>query len=124
MITSTQDSNFRLRVGSVSRTLHSHCWKPGSIPGQGTGSHKPKLKTWCRQKNKQKVQLSIRCALKMFPVLVRTNKVHFNCPENLCRDLEKPVLEFRRRHWLPTPVLLPGKSHGRRSLVGCSPWGR
>ena len=25
---------------------------------------------------------------------------------------------------LPTPVLLPGKSHGRRSLVGCSPWGR
>ena len=26
--------------------------------------------------------------------------------------------------WLPTPVLLPGKSHGQRSLVGCSPWGR
>ena len=25
--------------------------------------------------------------------------------------------------WLPTPVLLPGKSHGQRSLVGCSPWG-
>ena len=24
----------------------------------------------------------------------------------------------------PTPVLLPGKSHGRRSLVGCSPWSR
>ena len=29
----------------------------------------------------------------------------------------------RRRQWHPTPVLLPGKSHGRRSLVGCSPWG-
>ena len=28
------------------------------------------------------------------------------------------------RQWHPTPVLLPGKSHGRRSLVGCSPWGR
>ena len=27
-----------------------------------------------------------------------------------------------RRQWQPTPVLLPGKSHGRRSLVGCSPW--
>ena len=26
--------------------------------------------------------------------------------------------------WHPTPVLLPGKSHGRRSPVGCSPWGR
>ena len=24
----------------------------------------------------------------------------------------------------PTPVLLPGKSHGRTSLMGCSPWGR
>ena len=31
---------------------------------------------------------------------------------------------FWRRWWHPTPVLLPGKSHGRRSLVGCSPWGR
>ena len=30
----------------------------------------------------------------------------------------------QRRQWHPTPVLLPGKSHGRRSLVGCSPWGR
>ena len=29
-----------------------------------------------------------------------------------------------RRQWHPTPVLLPGKSHGRRGLVGCSPWGR
>ena len=29
-----------------------------------------------------------------------------------------------RRQWHPTPVLLPGKSHGRRSLLGCSPWGR
>ena len=31
--------------------------------------------------------------------------------------------EGRRRRWHPTPVLLPGKSHGWRSLVGCSPWG-
>ena len=29
-----------------------------------------------------------------------------------------------RRIWQPTPVLLPGKSHGWRCLVGCSPWGR
>ena len=31
---------------------------------------------------------------------------------------------WRRRQWHPTPVLLPGKFHGRRSLEGCSPWGR
>ena len=30
---------------------------------------------------------------------------------------------IRRRQWHPTPVLLRGKFHGRRSLVGCSPWG-
>ena len=29
-----------------------------------------------------------------------------------------------RRKWQPTPVLLPGKLHGQRSLVGYSPWGR
>ena len=29
----------------------------------------------------------------------------------------------QRSQWHPTPVLLPGKSHGQRSLVGCSPWG-
>ena len=28
-----------------------------------------------------------------------------------------------RRQWQPTPVLLPGKSHGRRSLMGYNPWG-
>ena len=45
-------------------------------------------------------------------------------------DCDIDCCEFRRpenkkvwRQWLPTPVLLPGKSHGRRSLVGCSPWG-
>ena len=30
----------------------------------------------------------------------------------------------RRRQWHPIPVLLPGESQGRRSQVGCSPWGR
>ena len=30
----------------------------------------------------------------------------------------------RKRQWQPTAVLLLGKSQGRRSLVGCSPWGQ
>ena len=29
-----------------------------------------------------------------------------------------------RRKWQPTPVFLPGESHGQRNLAGCSPWGR
>ena len=32
--------------------------------------------------------------------------------------------ETFEQQWHPTPVLLPGKSHGRRSLVGCHLWGR
>ena len=40
------------------------------------------------------------------------------------RDKEQQIWgQVRRRQWHPTPVLLPGKSHGRRSLVGCNPWG-
>ena len=31
---------------------------------------------------------------------------------------------INRRQWHPSPVLLPGISHGWRSLVGCNPWGR
>ena len=39
-------------------------------------------------------------------------------------ETNKHLTRVWRRQWHPTPVLLPGKSHGQRSLVGCSPWGR
>ena len=45
---------------------------------------------------------------------------------NICNLFHIFVFSYkfhRRRHWQPTPVLLPGKSHGWRRLVGCSPWG-
>ena len=38
-------------------------------------------------------------------------------------ELNPARKQRRRRQWHPTPVLLPGKSHGWRSLVGYSPWG-
>ena len=40
------------------------------------------------------------------------------------KNFKKTQQNKGRRQWQPTPVLLPGKSHGQRSLVGCSPWGR
>ena len=45
---------------------------------------------------------------------------------NLSQHQDFPAISMsrRRRQWQPTQVLLPGKSHGRRSLVDCSPWGR
>ena len=59
--------------------------------------------------------------------------ISFNLPTTLWSKIspvrkQAELYDFaqghRRRHWHLTPVLLPGKSHGRRSLVGCSPWGR
>ena len=44
----------------------------------------------------------------------------FTVSVKICRHL----WENTEKAWHPTPVLLPGKSHGRRSLVGCSPWRR
>ena len=43
----------------------------------------------------------------------------WNTPSPICWFT---TMIIRRRQWQPTPVLLPGKSHERRSLVGCSPW--
>ena len=52
-------------------------------------------------------------------------------PQLIVSLLFSPLISCEDRYcpffwvlWHPTPVLLPGKSRGRRSLVGCSPWGR
>ena len=44
--------------------------------------------------------------------------------ERQCQGMLKLPHNCTRGRWYSTPVLLPGKSHGWRSLVGCSPWGR
>ena len=45
------------------------------------------------------------------------------CRLHLFAWLEVAHHPIWRRQWHSTPVLLPGKSHGWRTLVGCSPWG-
>ena len=49
------------------------------------------------------------------------------CLNFLCLILLKIIEVFfnnsKHKHFYAAPVLLPGKSHGQRSLVGCSPWG-
>ena len=44
--------------------------------------------------------------------------LHLRCTANSMKN------SIPTRQWHPTAVLLPGKSHGWKSLVGCSPWGR
>ena len=51
-----------------------------------------------------------------------TEHTHLLAPVTLSKCTIGDMVQARQ--WHPTPVLLPGKSHGWRSLVGCSPWGR
>ena len=52
------------------------------------------------------------------------NEQHWKI-ETVCLSRAKGrFFTIQCRQWHPTPVLLPGESHGWRSLVGCSPWGR
>ena len=64
--------------------------------------------------------------LMRFTLLVEVSKkMHRkNNPHTTFSRLGDPYEQQRRRQWHPTPVLLPGKSHGWRSLVGCGPWRR
>ena len=75
--------------------------------------------TQCRQKNKR-FYLSEDTIKRVKQQPTKWETIYAN-------PISVKGLVFRlywRRQWHPTPVLLPGKSHGRRSLVGCSPWGR
>ena len=60
--------------------------------------------------NNEKSEREIKESIPFTTATKRINYLGINLPQ--------------RRQWHPTPVLLPGKSHEWRSLVGCSPWGR
>ena len=62
--------------------------------------------------------------LYMFWIMKDFKSPLFSTRQKAFVPLNNSSNNHRRRRWHPTPVLLPGKSHGWRSLVGCSPWGR
>ena len=60
------------------------------------------------------------------PFLLPKLQISLLFPVPVTLPMAKNYLPFKvhwRRQWQPTPVRLPGKSHGQRSLVGYSPWG-
>ena len=70
--------------------------------------------------------LFLCCPLLLLPPISPSIRVFSNESALLTRwpKYWSSSFSIRRRRWHPTPVLLPGKSHGQRSLVGCGPWDR
>ena len=66
----------------------------------------------------------LRCVILPSPTEGMLKIIHLGGANQILELLVMFILYLRRRQWHPTPVLLPGKSHGWRSLVGCGPWGR
>ena len=93
------------------KTLRFYCRGHGFDHWSG---NKIPCAMWGTAKTKQRWQISIR------------KDVPYWTPSRKCKlkqQLDTTIHLLQRRQWHPTPGLLPGKSHGRRSLVGCSPWG-
>ena len=57
-------------------------------------------------------------------VIIRSSYIHGSFCLFWPQSIFPALHQDRRRQWHPTPVLLPGKFQGWRSLIGCSPWGR
>ena len=67
--------------------------------------------------------LKIFCCTYILPLLTHPSTDACLDSYHILAVLNKVAMIWRRRQWHPTPVLLPGKSHGWRNLEGCSPWG-
>ena len=63
-----------------------------------------------------------RNAMTNLDIILKSRDITWLTNVHLVKAMVFPVV-MRRRQWQPTPVFLPGKSHGWRSLVGRSPWG-
>ena len=122
------------------RLPSSHCRGPSSIPGQGTRSHMLQLQipSKCSQINKTFLFFLLKTPVfGLLGLILHEARTSHELllpwwlrRQRLCPQCRRPRINpwVRRipwrRKWQPTPVFLPGKSHGQRSLAGYSPWGR
>ena len=93
-------------------TLLTRCWESVKHKRQG------------EQRKTEKEKWRVAGLLQVSHVIKSVYSLHMNRVPTPA-SYKVPGPDFRtlwRRQWQPTPVLLPGNSHGQRSLVGCSPW--
>ena len=114
-------------------------WHP-SWPNKACTTRKDSESEWLAKDNletnpitiKPKTAATCQSSSPGFPYLLLSTRVPFynkiSCFVSACVSSDNSFLSVRqepgRTQGRPTPVLLPGESHGRRSLVGCSPWSR
>ena len=88
------------------------------------GEKKKMLRVWSMRVWRKLNLWSLHVAVSHLLIILKGSQestlaiYHCSCSLGLFKKVSQ------RRQWHPTPVLLPGKPHGQRSLVGCSPWGR
>ena len=89
------------------RLYHMRLLYPWNSPGKNTGAIPPSRGT-----SQPRDWMRVSCTAGRFFTIWATREAH--------------ILGILASNWRrqphPTPVLLPGKSHEQRSLVGCSPW--
>ena len=80
---------------------------------------------WWYQKEYYSCYYFLFLGMKMYLMIPWFSNLEHNFMKNVNLYIFTYMYTYRsEKAMTPTPVLLPGRSHGRRSLVGCSPWGR
>ena len=104
------------------------------------GRIKSVISQWCNFSN---IHLSSKCSPKLADFNIYKSDLHQShfdknhwlwnslvvqwlgyCAFTACHGFDSWLGNFWRRKWQPIPVFLPEKSHGQKSLVNYSPWGR
>ena len=119
------DGCFKVQIEGHSWSCHSvvseRCWECSGHPPQRTR----RLQTLFQEHSEIRVSTH-----SIFPLLYSRQPTAICYLLSIDQKLLVPsyfgpfYYIINNSHWHPTPVLLPGESHGWRSLVGYSPWGR
>ena len=99
------------------RVSHGCIYHPSNL-----GDSLPRKKVL--RSNESGKEYAIPACWRLWEVLQWKNQLSIYQTDLIIRPLKKLKHLFWKhwRKWHPTPVFLPGNSHGQRSMAGCSPW--